>query len=243
MRAAAVEVDAVGEGGHESRSAREFLGVGGAELDYCRVGVAGGCEVYCVSVREMGAFIKPVGGQGLEGEEWEGGSRKIPLSRAIWLRLNSFDMIMGVHERSTPYSCTVCRNASWATPSQPIPARNSGTLGLGNSPCYSAPWGQRRRRSDPQPSQHQISSADLRSSSLAFPENSPPQACCFNLLQGRADSFITDLGIHFGCHESHAALPLPFLSPWLGSCGCLILSSCWIYLAPPVPRFRSVPEV
>ena len=145
---------------------------------------------------------------------------------------------MGVHERSTPYSCTVCRNASWATPSQPIPARNSGTLGLGNSPCYSAPWGQRRRRSDLQPSQHQISSADLQSSSLAFPENSPPQACCFNLLQGRADSFITDLGIHFKCHESHAALPLPFLSPWLGSCGCLILSSCWIYLAPsgaPLP--------
>lgn len=148
-------------------------------------------------------------------------------------------MIMGVHERSTPYSCTVCRNASWATPSQPIPARNSGTLGLGNSPCYSAPWGQRRRRSDLQPSQHQISSADLQSSSLAFPENSPPQACCFNLLQGRADSFITDLGIHFKCHESHAALPLPFLSPWLGSCGCLILSSCWIHLAAPVPRFRS----
>lgn len=37
----------------------------------------------------------------------------LPLSRATWLRLNSLDRIMGVYDRSAPYSWTVCRKASY----------------------------------------------------------------------------------------------------------------------------------
>ena len=36
-----------------------------------------------------------------------------PLFRAIWLLLNSLARIMGVQQRSTPYSYTVWRKASW----------------------------------------------------------------------------------------------------------------------------------
>ena len=43
-------------------------------------------------------------GEGVGG--WREGMERgvLPLSRAIWFRLNSLARIMGVHDRSTPYS-------------------------------------------------------------------------------------------------------------------------------------------